>query len=235
MQGFDAVVNFAAANNVDACEQDAILAYEGNLRGPLYLARAAADAGATIVHFSTDFVHGGLQDPPAYLDEDVEARPVNVYGHSKLMGEEAVLLTSDAHYVLRTSWVIGDRFLDAVRDRIAEGRFALPPVGFACPAIAQDLVAAVLRLLENRLPYGRYNVVNPPATGRPELIRALVEGLGGDPAIIEIGTADTRPAARPRHSPLAVDRLAAVGIDMPAWPGSLDRFLTGRPSEVLMV
>lgn len=230
--GFDAIVNFAAANAVDACEQDPILAYEGNMYGPLCLARAATDVDATLVHFSTDFVHGGLDDPPAYLDEDVEAKPVNVYGHSKLMGEEAVLLASTRHYVLRTSWVIGDRFLDFIRTKIDAGEFPLPPTGHACPAVAQDLVAVVVRLLEENRPYGRYNVVNPPAVDRPILTRALVEALGGDPDIVVLGE-DTRPAPRPEHSPLAIDKLAAIGIEMPPWRDSVQAFIAGEPSALL--
>ncbi len=201
------------------------------MRGPLGIARAAADAGATVVHYSTDFVHGGLDNPPDYLDEEVEAIPVNVYGHSKLMGEDAVMLASDQNYVLRTSWVIGESFLDIVRQKIDEGKFGLPPVGFACPAIARDLVAATIRLLEDGAPYGLYNAANPPATDRPALSRALVEELGGDPDIVVVGE-DTRPAPRPAHSPLAVEKLASVGIDMPPWRESLRSYLAGEPSPI---
>jgi dTDP-4-dehydrorhamnose reductase len=227
--GCDAIVNLAAANSVDACETDPIWAYEGNALGPMRLARAARAVGATIVHISTDFVHGGAENPPDYYDEAAPARPVNVYGHAKWMGEEAVAAVGGPHYVLRTAWVVGERFLGYVRSSIEKGDLPLPPVGHACPTIAQDLCEVIVLLLDKKAPWGLYNVVNPPATDRPALLRALVEALGGDPGIVRISE-DTRPAPRPTHSALSVEKLASAGIEMPPWQESLDRFVAGEPS-----
>lgn len=231
VDGRSAVVNLAAANSVDGCEQDPISAYEGNTLGPMILGRAARDAGAQFVTISSDFVHGGLSDPPEYLDESVEALPVNVYGHSKLLGERAVESIGGPAYVLRTSWVIGERFLDNVRANVAAGKVGLPAGGHACPALAQDLCEVIRILLESDAPFGLYNVVNPPRTDRPALLEAIVTELGGDPAIVAVGP-DTRPAPRPTYSPLAVAKLAALGIEMPPWPESLRRFVAGEPSSL---
>jgi len=229
IQGEDALVNLAAANSVDGCEEDPVTAYEGNCLGPLTLAQAARDAGARYVTISTDFVHGGLADPPEYLDETVEPLPLNVYGHSKLLGERAVAAVGGDYYVLRTSWVVGERFLDFVRTKIEEGKLGLPAGGHACPALAQDLCEVIRILLESDAPVGLYNVVNPPRTERPALLEAIVEELGGDPSIVTVGP-DTRPAARPAYSPMAVDKLAAIGVEMPPWRESLHRFVRGEPS-----
>lgn len=230
--GHDAVVNLAAANAVDGCEENPVAAYEGNTLGPMVLARAARDAGSRLVTISSDFVHGGLNDPPEYLDETVEARPVNVYGHSKLLGERAVDAVGGRAYVLRTSWVIGDRFLGGVRANIKAGKVGLPAGGHACPALAQDLCEVIRMLLECDAPYGLYNVVNPPRTDRRALLEAIVAELGGDPSIVTVGP-DTRPAPRPAYSPLGVAKLAALGIEMPPWRESLHRFVTGQPSALL--
>lgn len=227
--GRDAVVNLAAANSVDGCEQDPISAYEGNTLGPMILARAARDAGAQLVTVSSDFVHGGLNDPPEYLDEEIEALPVNVYGHSKLLGEQAVAAAGGQAYVLRTSWVIGERFLDNVRGNISAGKVGIPAGGHACPALAQDLCEVIRLLLEGDAPFGLYNVANPPRTDRPALLEAIVTELGGDPSIVTVGP-DTRPAPRPTYSPLGVDKLASIGITMPPWRESLQRFVAGEPS-----
>lgn len=229
--GHDAVANLAAANSVDGCEQDPMSAYEGNTLGPMVLARAARDAGAQFVTFSSDFVHGGLSEPPEYLDEAVEALPVNVYGHSKLLGEKAVDAVGGRAYVLRTSWVVGERFLDGVRANIEAGKVGLPAGGHACPAVAQDLCEVVRILLEGDAPHGLYNVVNPPRTDRPALLEAIVTELGGDPSIVTVGP-DTRPAPRPEYSPLGVGKLASVGIEMPPWRESLHRFVTGGESAL---
>lgn len=231
VDGHDAVVNLAAANSVDGCEQDPASAYEGNTLGPMVLARAARDSGAQLVTISSDFVHGGLEDPPEYLDEVVEALPVNVYGHSKLLGEKAVDAVGGRAYVLRTSWVIGERFLDNVRANIDAGKVGLPAGGHACPALAQDLCEVIRILLESSAPYGLYNVVNPPRTDRPALLETIVAELGGDPSIVTVGP-DTRPAPRPAYSPLGVGKLALLGIDMPPWRESLHRFVSGEPSAL---
>jgi dTDP-4-dehydrorhamnose reductase len=238
--GADAVVNLAAANSVDVCEADPILAYEGNTLGPLHLARAAKTNGAAFVHFSSDFVHGGLEDPPDEFTESTPVAPVNVYGHSKYLGEEAVAGVGGGvgdegdtrWYVLRTSWVIGERFCDFVRSSIDKGELRIPPVGHACPAVAHDLVAVATLLLEGDAPSGVWNVVNPPATDRPALLRTLVEVLGGDPDIVVLGE-DTRPARRPRHSALGVGKLTSIGVTMPHWTDSVRGFVAGEPSALL--
>lgn len=231
LSGHDAVVNLAAANSVDDCEKDPISAYEGNTLGPMILAAASRDAGAQLVTISSDFVHGGLAEPPEYLDETVDALPVNVYGHSKLLGERAVAAAGGKAYVLRTSWVIGERFLDNVRANIAAGKVGLPAGGHACPALAQDLCEVIRILLEGDAPFGLYNVVNPPRTDRPALLEAIVAELGGDPAIVTVGP-DTRPAPRPTYSPLGVGKLADIGIMMPPWRESLHGFVAGERSAL---
>jgi len=232
--GYGAVVNLAAANSVDGCEQDPVSAYEGNTLGPMVLARTARDAGAQFVTFSSDFVHGGLAQPPEYLDETTEAVPVNVYGHSKLLGERAVDAIGAHAYVLRTSWVVGERFLDGVRSSIEAGKVGLPEGGHACPAVAADLCEVVRILLEGDAAPGLYNVVNPPRTDRPALLEAIVSELGGDPSIVTVGP-DTRPAPRPAYSPLGVSKLASLGIEMPPWREALHRFAAGEPSPLAAI
>lgn len=229
--GYDTIVNLAAANSVDGCEADPVSAYTGNTLGPLTLARVARDAGMKYVTVSTDFVHGGLPDPPEYLDEQVEVRPLNVYGHSKFVGEEAVQAVGGRCYVLRTSWVVGERFLDFVRKGMSAGEIGLPAGGHACPALAHDLCEVIRILLETDAPVGLYNVVNPPRTDRRALLEAIVSQLGGDPSIVKVGP-DTRPAPRPAYSPLSTAKLERLGIRMPPWRESLHGLVHGVPSPL---
>jgi len=231
----DAVVNCAAANAVDRCETDPIWAYEGNMRGPLQLGQAAREVGAQYVTISSDFVHGtlpsGMPLEATPLHEDLPAHPVNVYGHSKLMGEEAVLALQSQAYVLRTSWVVGERFLDHVRKQISQGAVRLPQGGHACPTIAADLCEVIALLLDRDIPHGLYHVTNPPAVERPALLREIVTCLDADPDLVTVGE-DTRPAPRPVYSALATGKLATHKIEMPDWRDSLRHFVNGKPSPL---
>ncbi|MDQ6656012.1 MAG: dTDP-4-dehydrorhamnose reductase [Verrucomicrobiota bacterium] len=117
---FDILINCAAQTNVDRCEMHREEAFAINAEAPRLLAEICAGKGARLIHISTDYVFDGAGRGP-YREED-EARPISVYGESKLAGEQRVLTVSDRHLVARVSWVFGpDRpsFVDWV---IAQAR-----------------------------------------------------------------------------------------------------------------
>ena len=99
------VINCAATGDVDRCEREPEWAYAVNETGPRYLARHARAVGADLVHVSTDYVFDGSKTG-FYTQED-EARPISVYGQSKLAGEQAVREEAENHYLVRTSWLFG--------------------------------------------------------------------------------------------------------------------------------
>src|SRR5262245_31575742 len=100
---WDAVVNAAAHTNVDRAESERDLAFAINAAAPAKLADETARQGIPLVHISTDYVFDGRKGTP-YVETDPTA-PLNVYGHSKLAGEQAVAAANPRHVVLRTSWV----------------------------------------------------------------------------------------------------------------------------------
>lgn len=100
------VLNAAAYTAVDRAEQERDLAFGVNARGPEALAIACATHGSALIHYSTDYVFDGRK-AGAYVETDATG-PINVYGASKLAGEQAVLESGCAAIVLRTSWVYGD-------------------------------------------------------------------------------------------------------------------------------
>ena len=99
------IVNAAAYTAVDKAEQEPDLAHAINAQAPGVLAQWAADHGAVLVHYSTDYVFDG-QSPQPYTEADTPA-PQSVYGQSKWAGERAVLAAAGRHLVFRTSWVVG--------------------------------------------------------------------------------------------------------------------------------
>ena len=118
---FDALVNCAAQTNVDRCEKEPDEAFLLNSKAVANLADACTRKKARCIHISTDYVFDGEKREP-YTEED-EARPISVYGESKLGGERCLHAVSDRHLVVRVSWVFGpDRpsFVDQILQRALE-------------------------------------------------------------------------------------------------------------------
>lgn len=112
---FDVAINAAGFTKVDLCETQADLAFLINAEAPRLVAEICDEKNAKLVHFSTDYVFDGEKNEP-YTEED-EAKPISVYGESKLAGEKNVLAVQSQNLVLRLSWVFGpDRpsFIDAM-------------------------------------------------------------------------------------------------------------------------
>ncbi len=114
------VINAAAYTAVDAAETDAAAAEAINARGAGLAAAAAAGVGARVIHLSTDFVFDGAQGA-AYRPDD-EARPLGVYGRTKLAGERAVLARNSAALVIRTAWVYASHGRNFVRSMLGQMR-----------------------------------------------------------------------------------------------------------------
>lgn len=229
----DVVFNAAAYTAVDRAESDRAAAWRVNAAGVANLARAAAAAGAGLVHVSTEYVFDGTSRGPIPVDAPLS--PLNVYGASKAAGE-LVAATVPRHWVVRTSWVVGDggNFVRTMR-RLAE-RGAEPSVvddQYGRPTFADDLATALVALVEHTP--GIYHLTNG---GEPlswaDLAREVFRHTGHDPgAITPVGSDEyfaDRPGAAPRpaNSVLDVARAAGVGVVLPEWPASLTRYLEER-------
>lgn len=99
------ILNAAAYTAVDRAESESALAYAINAEGPRVLAEEARRSGAVLVHYSTDYVFDGAQPEP--WTEDDPTGPINVYGASKLAGEQAIREVGGRYLIFRTSWVYG--------------------------------------------------------------------------------------------------------------------------------
>ena len=211
----DAVVNCAAATDVDGCETDPERAMAVNALGPRHLAVACTRVGAHLVHVSTDYVFDGEKDGP--YDEWDLPRPLSVYGRSKLGGELEVVRHASSWTVARTSWVFGRRgrdFVDAVLERARQGApLRVVTDQQAAPTYAADLAGMLARLAVERRA-GLYHVTNHGACTRYELARVALEVAGLDPEVVERTTAaeSGRRAPRPANSVLADVALVASGL-----------------------
>lgn len=159
---FDTLINCAAQTNVDRCETERGEAFQLNADAPGVLAEICAEKGARMVHISTDYVFDGDKREP-YTEED-EARPISVYGESKLAGESRVLEASDKHLVVRVAWVFGpDRpsFVDHVMER-ARREERVEAIGdkWSAPSYTLHLASMLERLLAAEKASGIFHLCN---------------------------------------------------------------------------
>ncbi len=147
---FDFLINCAAMTNVDGCEKYPAEAFRVNAEAPAELAEICTEKAAQLIHVSTDYVFDGAKATP-YREED-EARPLSVYGQSKLEGEKRILAVSADHLVLRVSWVFGpDRpsFVDWVIEQARQHETVSAVADkFSTPSYTLDLAEALRSLIE---------------------------------------------------------------------------------------
>jgi dTDP-4-dehydrorhamnose reductase len=230
------VINCAAYTAVDRAESEPDAAFAINAAGAGNVARACASSGARLIHISTDFVFGGDNDRP-YRENDTPA-PINVYGASKLDGEQLVLEVLAQSCVLRVSWLFGDSsssFVAKILERARRGeqlRVVDDQVG--CPTSADGAADVLFRLIEApRWLAGLYHYCGSPATTwcrfAQEIVREAAQSgvLRTAVPVVSIATSQLAAAARrPAYSVLDATRLTAqLGIDGDDWrarlPGAL--------------
>jgi dTDP-4-dehydrorhamnose reductase len=241
----DVIVNAAAYTAVDEAEREERLATTVNGTAVDVMAQEARRIGALLVHYSTDYVFDGLKATP-YTEED-SPRPVNAYGRSKLKGEIAVRQAGGCHLILRTSWVYGARgrnflrtMLRLMREReelriVADQVGAPTSAGQIAQATAAVIAAAVRERADGRFASGLFHLTASGATSWHGFAAAIMEGATQDavlaagrapgcaPRLVPIASEDYPcPAARPKNSRLAGDRLRQrFGIALPCWKEGL--------------
>lgn len=216
----DVIINAAAYTAVDKAESAPEKAYAVNAEGVANLARNAERYGACLLHISTDYVFAGDAMRP-YHEEDPVA-PINVYGASKLAGEQQLQQLCSRAIILRTSWVFGSHGNNFVKTMLRLGRerdeLAVVADQIGCPTSARSIAAALWALterylLQGELPWGIYHFSNQPACSWHDFAvsifdQALALGLIQKiPSVKAIPTSDyPTPARRPRWSVLSLNK-----------------------------
>lgn len=229
----DVVVNCAAYTDVDGAESDPARAFDINATGAANLARAAAHAGARLVHLSTDYVFDGSSTEPYAEDEIV--RPISSYGRSKAAGEWAVRAADREHLVVRTAWLYGANGPCFPRTiaRLAAERGAVSVVAdqVGQPTWTVDVADLVLRLLRAGVPGGTYHATSSGSTTWFAFAEEVVAFSGSGARVDPTTSAEfVRPAERPAWSVLAHTAIRQAGVQpIGHW---LDRWRAAAP-EVL--
>ncbi|HAE85751.1 MAG TPA: dTDP-4-dehydrorhamnose reductase [Anaerolineaceae bacterium] len=233
------IVNAAAYTNVDKAESEAELARQINSVAPGVLAEEAKRLNAAFIHYSTDYVFDGRKGAP-YVESDAP-HPLNVYGQTKLEGEQAVQAVGGAYLVLRTSWVYSMRqggfvtkvlqwareqeTLRVVDDQVSSPTWARMLAEATALVLAQGRSEPVDYLREKA---GLYHLAGSGACSRYEWAQAILEldPKKSEQKVRQLLPAKSRqfptPAERPLVSVLDCGKFEqAFGLQLPAWRGAL--------------
>ena len=227
------LINAAGYTNVDAAETDAGRreAWAVNVAGIGALVEAARKHRSTLVHVSSDYVFDGFQEVHA---ETESFSPLGVYGQTKAAAD-ALVGSLPAHYILRTSWVIGDghnfvRTVASLADRGVNPEVVNDQFGRL--TFTTEISSAIVHLLHVEAPYGTYNITND---GEPltwaGIARAVFEARGRDAAsITSVTTAEYTAgkslAPRPQHSVLSLDKIVSAGFRPADAMSQLQKYLS---------
>lgn len=233
---FDVLVNCAAQTNVDRCETHADEALLVNGAAVKNLAEICRDKGRRCLHISTDYVFDGEKRSP-YAEED-EARPISIYGASKLAGENGLLEVSDGNLVVRVSWVFGpDRpsFIDgilkralehetaqAIGDKIAVPTYTLDAARLLHPLLADAPVGGIVHLSNSGectwREYGQHAIDCAKAAGAPMKAQSV--------APLKMADLKAFIAKRPVYTAMSTDKLARLTGQTPrAWQEAVEEYV----------
>jgi len=237
----DVIVNAAAYTAVDRAESEPDLARRINAHAPAVLAREAAACGALLVHYSTDYVfHGHGQRPWA---EDDPTGPLNVYGQTKLDGEQAIVQAGCRHLILRTSWVYAARGGNFARTmlRLARQQPRLTVIDdqWGAPTgaelIADVSAHAIAQLRARPDKAGIYHLAAAGETNWFSYAKHVIARAQSTQSAIEYVVKDILPipssaypvaATRPHNSRLDTRKLrTAFDLHLPPWQAGVDRML----------
>jgi dTDP-4-dehydrorhamnose 3,5-epimerase len=230
---YGVIVNAAAYTKVDEAETDAgrRAAWAANVTGVAALARVAAANGITLVHVSSDYVFDGTA---AEHPEDEPFSPLGVYGQTKAAGD-ALVATVPRHYIVRTSWVIGDganfvRTMASLAERGIAPNVVDDQIGRL--SFTSDIAAGIRHLVESGAAYGTYNL---SGTGEPaswaDIAKRVFAATGHDAAAVTgVSTAEyfasKQAAPRPLNSVLPLEKIEATGFSARDHLVALDEYLT---------
>jgi dTDP-4-dehydrorhamnose reductase/dTDP-4-dehydrorhamnose 3,5-epimerase len=244
---YGTVINCGAYTAVDRAETPGGRAacWRANATGPALLSRTCAEHGITLVHISSDYVFDGTRETH---DESEPLSPLSVYGQSKAAGDLAVA-GCPKHYILRSSWVIGDgnnfvKTMVKLSNCVAESNGKMDKVAvvndqFGRLTFTKDMAKAIFHLLDTGAPYGTYNCTGSGAVKSwADIARACFEAANGNgDRVVPVSTADYYASAkgpvatRPVHSALDLSKLETAGFHMPDWEESLTAYLQGILTE----
>lgn len=223
----DIIINCAAMTAVDLCESKQEMAYNINALGPKYIARIAENIGAGLIHISTDYIYDGQAKRP--YTEEAEANPINVYGITKLAGDNFVKEYCHKAFILNTSGVYGEgkNFVRTML-RLADENKKIRVVSdqTVTPTSAIELARVIIFLMTTES-YGKYHASCEGSTSWYEFALKIFELTGRRAQVEAINTSEyPTPAKRPMYSVLDNYMLReGHGYYMKGWKEALEEYI----------
>ena len=224
---YDWCINCAAYTNVEKAESEKEKSFSVNAEGAKNIAKACADYGVKLIHISTDYVFDGEKDS-AYVEED-QVNPINVYGASKLRGEEYIQQNLAEYFILRTSWLyseFGHNFFNTMLRKANEENCLLKITTEqkGTPTNANDLAFAALQIIsEQKTAYGVYHFSNEGEATWFDFAKSIFTNANKLEDVELIASNEYKTIAkRPNNSILAKEKIKkSLGVNIPTWQQSL--------------
>jgi len=220
------VINAAAYTQVDLAEDEKEKAFAVNAEAVESIAKLCSEYEAKLVHISTDYVFNGAAKNP-YKETDA-TDPINIYGASKLAGEEAIQKQLQAHYIIRTSWLysqFGHNFYKSMCNKIGSGmKLKITTDQVGCPTNANDLAEVILKIIAaDNDAFGVYHFCNSGAATWFDFAQAIFKNAN---ALDSVNLSSTdfykTPAKRPAFSVMQTNKISsAFNYEIKEWEKSL--------------
>ena len=234
------VINCAGYTKVDKAEEERDMAFKINRDGVRNIALFSNKRQIRLIHISTDYIFDGWQEVPFVYSEDDKTNPINIYGKSKLAGEEEIKKTLVEYFIIRTAWLYGlqgNNFIYAML-RLFKERDLVRVVDdqWGSPTYTADLAGVILKMIEDdSVSYGIYHFTNEGMTSWYEFARTIYKkakklGLIEDNKKVGIQPIKTEDyptkARRPRYSVLSKRKIKKeFGLKIRDWDKALEDFL----------
>lgn len=224
-KNFDIVIHCAAYTQVDLAEKEQEKAFLVNETGTKNIAKKSAELNIPIIYISTDYVFDGTKTTPYEPNDTVN--PLNIYGLSKLKGEESLKNHTNKYYILRTSWLYGHKGKNFVETmiRLAKEKTELRVVDdqIGCPTWTVALAKVIKGFIETEKPYGIYNVCGSGQTSWYKFTCKIMELTQSKVKITPITSSEyPQLALRPKYSVMNNNNIC------PHWEESLKEYLKTR-------
>lgn len=224
----DVIVHCSAYTAVDRAEDEEETCYKVNVEGVKYIAETAKELDAKLVYISTDYVFDGSGDN--FFNIDDKTGPLNVYGKTKLGGEEEVKKLLDKYFIIRISWVFGlngNNFIKTMM-KLGESRAELNIVAdqVGSPTYTYDLAPLICDMIETEK-YGVYHATNEGECSWAEFAEYIFS-VTGQNVLVHYITTEEYPvkAARPKNSRLSKISLDEAGFKrLPDWKDAVKRYI----------
>lgn len=224
----DVVVHCAAYTAVDRAESEEHVCRRVNKDGTEYIALACKTINAKMVYISTDYVFNGEGDK--FFEVDDETGPLNMYGLTKLEGEEQVRKILEKYFIVRISWVFGvngNNFINTML-RLAGGNKELQIVAdqIGSPTFTYDLAPLICDMIETEK-YGTYHATNEGECSWAEFAEHIFKVAGQNVLVHHITTEEyPTKAVRPKNSRLSKKSLDEAGFKrLPDWKDAVERYI----------